>query len=87
MMTYSNSIKGNKEFRLFITIHTYVQSSLVMLEEVVALFGEVKLLLGFTQTIPKSMPSVHATACATCNKMPCYLLPCPAFPYEFRIEF
>jgi hypothetical protein len=76
--TYSSTIKGNKEFRLFITIHTYVQSSLVMLEEVVALFGEVKLLLGFTQTSPKSMPSARATACATCNKLPCYLLPYPA---------
>jgi len=77
-MTYSSTIKGNKEFRLFITIHTYVQSSLVMLEKVVALFGEVKLLLGFTQTSSKSMPSVRATACATCNKLPCFLLPCPA---------
>jgi hypothetical protein len=79
MLTYSSTIKRNKEFRLLITIHTYVQSSLVLLAPVTALFGEVKLLLGFTQTSPKSMPSVYATACATCNKLPCCLLPALSF--------
>lgn len=66
-MTCNNSIKRPKESRVFefeilIAIHTYVQSSLVMLPPVTALFGAVKLLLGFTLTSSKSMPKVYATA-------------------------
>jgi hypothetical protein len=64
-MTCNSGIKKTKESRFFeilIVIHTYVQSSLVMLPAVTPLFGAVKLLLGFTLTRSKSMPKVYATA-------------------------
>lgn len=47
---------------------TYEQVSLVILPPVTKLFGDVKLLLGFTVTNDKSIPKVCAATWATCNE-------------------
>jgi hypothetical protein len=54
--------KSRLLLEILFVIHTYALSSLVMLLPVNALFGAVKLLLGFTFTSSKSMPKVYATA-------------------------
>lgn len=47
---------------------TYEQVSLVMLPPVTRLFGDVRLLLGFTVTNDKSIPKVCAATWATCSE-------------------
>lgn len=47
---------------------TYEQVSLVILPPVTRLFGDVRLLLGFTVTNDKSIPKVCAATWATCSE-------------------